>query len=33
MHPSDREANRFFEVGLLLAVLTGLGMMTYWGLG
>jgi len=33
MHRSDREASRFFEAGLLIAALSGLGLMAYWGLG
>jgi hypothetical protein len=28
----DREINRYFEVGLLVAALAGLGMMAYWAL-
>jgi hypothetical protein len=27
-----REANRYFEAGLLVAALIGLGMIAYWGL-
>jgi hypothetical protein len=32
MSRDDREANRYFEAGLLIAVLAGLGMMAYWAL-
>jgi hypothetical protein len=28
----DREINRYFEAGLLVAALAGLGMLVYWGL-
>jgi hypothetical protein len=32
MDRDDREINRYFETGLLIAGLAGLGMMAYWGL-
>ena len=32
MHLEDREVSRYFETGLLIAVMTGLGFMAYWGL-
>lgn len=32
MNGGDRKANRFFETGLLIAALAGIGMMVYWGL-
>ena len=32
MNRDDREANRYFEAGLLVAALAGLSMMAYWGL-
>jgi hypothetical protein len=28
-----REANRYFEAGLLIAALTGIVMIAYWGFG
>jgi hypothetical protein len=32
MHYDDREIGRYFEVALVIALLTGLGMMAYWSL-
>ena len=32
MKRDDREINRYFETGLLIAALAGLGMMAYWTL-
>jgi hypothetical protein len=32
MRRDDREINRYFETGLLIAALAGLGMMAYWAL-
>ncbi len=32
MNRDDREANRYFEAGLLIAALAGLSMTAYWGL-
>jgi len=31
MNSSDGEANGYFEAGLLVAALAGLGILTYWG--
>jgi hypothetical protein len=31
MHRSDRQTSRYFETGLLIAAVVGLGMMAYWG--
>jgi hypothetical protein len=28
----DREFSRYFEAGLLIAAIAGLGVMVYWGL-
>jgi hypothetical protein len=29
---TDREASRYFETGLLIVAVTGLGVLAYWGL-
>lgn len=32
MNRDDREINRYFEVGLLVAALVGIGMIAYWSM-
>jgi hypothetical protein len=32
MQRTDREAGRYFETGLLIMAVTGLGLVAYWGL-
>ena len=32
MHRTDRETSRYFETGLLIAAVVGLGIVAYWGL-